>query len=210
MKQNAIGICVPLLGVLLAGRIERLAAADLPIDKRVRVGSVTLSWAEKDRNLAHVLTLIRQAVAERVQILCLPQECVPSNAETSAADVLQSLAHKDIFHLTFHEDRKLFEYLVDPRLTPTVRKGVKRKIRASIAQVFPEHGPNPQPQSVFARTLDQAGQRGSDVILMSEFGFPTNTPAAEKTFALVAGIAFPSTVAAGNCQSSKPTLAWSG
>jgi predicted amidohydrolase len=93
---------------------------------------------------------------------------------------------KDIFHLAFHEDRTLFHYLVDPQPKPAVHTGARRKIRVSIAQVFPEHGPNPRTDSVFARMLEEAGRRGSDVILMSEFGFPTNTPTAEKTFALVA------------------------
>ena len=93
---------------------------------------------------------------------------------------------KDIYHLTFGEDRKLFRTLVQPDLEPLVHKGKKRKIRVTIAQVASSHGPNPSPDSPFAKILDEAGRERPDVILMAEFGFPTDTPAAETTFALVA------------------------
>ena len=92
----------------------------------------------------------------------------------------------DLYQLTFHEDRSLFHYLVEQDIKPLVAKPQKRRVTVSIAQVFASHGPNPKPDSEFAKILDTAGARGSDVILMSEFGFATDTPVAEKTFALVA------------------------
>jgi len=93
---------------------------------------------------------------------------------------------KDIYHLTFKEDRKLFHYLADPELKPTIFKGTKRKIRVSIATVGFGHGPNPRPDSEFAQILDEAGTRGSDVIVMSEFGLATDDENGKKTLALVA------------------------
>jgi predicted amidohydrolase len=93
---------------------------------------------------------------------------------------------KDIYHLTFKEDRKLFHYLADPNLKPTVSKGSKRKIKVSIATVGFDHGPNPKPDSAFARILDEAGGRGGDVILMSEFGMATDNEVGKQTLALVA------------------------
>ena len=96
---------------------------------------------------------------------------------------------KDVYHLTFKEDRKLFRYLVNTGLEPVVHKGTKRKIKVSIAQVPTGHQPNPDPTSSFHRMLDEAGRRGSDVILMTEFGFSTETETARKTFAMVADVA---------------------
>jgi len=93
---------------------------------------------------------------------------------------------KDIYHLTFDQDRSLFHTLVDTDLKPLVHKGKKRKVRVTIAQVAASHGPNPDPKSHFARILDEAGRQRPDVILMAEFGFATDTPVADKTFALVA------------------------
>ena len=93
---------------------------------------------------------------------------------------------KDIYHLTFKEDRKLFRYLVDPQVKPTVFRGPQRRIKVSIAHVGLEHGPNPKPDSEFAQILDEAGRRGSDVILMTEFGLPTDTEHGNQTLALVA------------------------
>lgn len=96
---------------------------------------------------------------------------------------------KDVYHLTFTEDRTLFYYLADPKLQPIEHRGTKRKIRVAIAQVGFGHGPNPDPDSFFAKILEEAGRRGPDVILMSEFGFRTDTEAAKKAFAIVAGVA---------------------
>ncbi|MBL7044809.1 MAG: carbon-nitrogen hydrolase family protein, partial [Pirellulaceae bacterium] len=93
---------------------------------------------------------------------------------------------KDIYHLTFKEDRKLFHYLADPELKPSVFKGSKRRIRVSIATVESGHGPNPRPDSEFAKILDEAGARDPDVILMTEFGLDTDDENGKKTLALVA------------------------
>jgi len=93
---------------------------------------------------------------------------------------------KDVYHLTFKEDRRLFRYLVDPNLKPTVFKGPKRKIRLSIATVEGRHGPNPHPDSPFAKILDEAGTQRPDVILMTEFGMATDDEPGKKTLELVA------------------------
>lgn len=93
---------------------------------------------------------------------------------------------KSIYHLTFIEDRKLFASLAAMDVKQAQANPVKRKVRIAIAQVGPSHGPSPDPQSPFAKILDEAGRRNPDVIVMSEFGFATDTPAAAKTFELVA------------------------
>jgi predicted amidohydrolase len=93
---------------------------------------------------------------------------------------------KDIYHLTFLEDRRLFHYLVDPKPAPAAIERSGRKIRVSIATVGFEHGPNPRPDSEFAKILDEAGGRGSDVILMTEFGLDTDNDNGKATLALVA------------------------
>jgi predicted amidohydrolase len=93
---------------------------------------------------------------------------------------------KDVYHLTFKEDRSLFHYLADADVKRTVFKGPQRKIRVSIATVGFEHGPNPRPDSEFAKILDEAGKLGSDVILMTEFGLATDGENGRQTLALVA------------------------
>ncbi|MDD4871209.1 MAG: carbon-nitrogen hydrolase family protein [Kiritimatiellae bacterium] len=93
---------------------------------------------------------------------------------------------KHIYNLTFHEDRKLFHYLSDPNIKSQMPNATKRKIRVNIAQVFGNHGPNPDPNSVFAKIIDDAGNRGGDVIVMSEFGMRTDDEKGKKTLALVA------------------------
>ena len=59
---------------------------------------------------------------------------------------------RDLYSITFHEDRSLFRDLVDPDLKPLVPGRGKRHVRVSIAQVFAEHGPNPDPHSAFDRS----------------------------------------------------------
>ncbi len=93
------------------------------------------------------------------------------------------------YQLTFREDRSLFHYLVDPNIKPLVYHGPKRNIRVTIAQVSGKHGPNPDPASEFYKVLNEAGRQKPDVILMTEFRFPTDTPAAATTFAQVAELA---------------------
>ena len=93
---------------------------------------------------------------------------------------------KDVYHLTFKEDRSLFHYLADADVKRTVFKGPQRKIRVSIATVGFEHGPSPRPDSEFAKILDEAGKLGSDVILMTEFGLATDDENGRQTLALVA------------------------
>jgi len=152
------------------------------------------------------VTLVRSTYAGELPYLCsnhpqytgepLGGGCVVDRSGTIVADtgVRPGVAvaevdlgrGKDIFHLTFTEDRSLFRYLVDPDLKPVVHKGPKRKITVALAQVMIRHQPNPDPESEFMKTIDEASKLDPDVILMSEFGFATDTPVAEKTFALVA------------------------
>lgn len=352
----------PVCGVLLTVLLFVANSLQLPAAEPVRIGAVTLSWADKDRTLAHTLEMLGRAAEQRAQIVCLPQECVPTDggaAATAALEAIRQVAAKaklyvvanlkeqaggktfltsyligpdgvvagkyrkshrlpdepialgdelpvfdtpfgkiglmigtdlywpeiplvlalkgaelvlcsgvpepvpqsaptdvlmrtrafddhvtfacanyagelpylcsnhpayagaplgrgcvidrsgivvadtgiragvavaavdlkrptDLYQLTFHEDRSLFRHLVERGIKPLVAKPQKRRINVSIAQVFMSHGPNPKPDSEFAKILDAAGARGSDVIVMSEFGFATDTPAAEKTFAMVA------------------------
>lgn len=93
---------------------------------------------------------------------------------------------KDIYFLTFKEDRRLFHYLVDPNLKPAAPEATRRKIKVSVATVGFDHGPNPKPDSAFAKILDEAGTRGGDLIVMSEFGMITDDDNGKKTLALVA------------------------
>lgn len=123
----------------------------------------------------------RACVIDRSGIVCADTGIRPGVAVT-AIDLARP---KDIYHLTFKEDRSLFRYLADPQSKPVVFHGTKRKIRVSIATVGFNHGPNPRPDSEFAKILDEAGQRGSDVILMSEFGMITDNDNGKKTLALV-------------------------
>ncbi len=97
--------------------------------------------------------------------------------------------NSDVYRLTFKEDRSLFRYLVDPNIKPIVHRGTKRNIHVTLVQVGFDHGPNPDPKADFYKVLNDAGSRHPDVILMAEFGFPTDTPEAAKTFAQVAEIA---------------------
>jgi predicted amidohydrolase len=124
----------------------------------------------------------RSCVIDRSGII-LADTGIRSGVAVAQVDLAR---HKDIYHLTFKEDRTLFRTLADPNIRPTAGAGSKRKIRVSIATVGFEHGPNPQPDSEFAKILDEAGSRGSDVILMSEFGVATDSEAGQKTLALVA------------------------
>ncbi len=110
-----------------------------------------------------------------------------SGIHSGLAVAALDLGHgKDIYHLTFKEDRGLFRCLADRKVKPLVFRGAKRKIRVSIATVGFGHGPNPRPDSEFARILDEAGAGGPDVIVMSEFGLITDDENGKKTLALVA------------------------
>ena len=61
-------------------------------EKAVRVCAVTQSWAAKDRTLKHVLEMLDQAAAQRAEIVCLPEECVPSDGGASAQAALEAIA----------------------------------------------------------------------------------------------------------------------
>ncbi|HOD82866.1 MAG: Formamidase [Planctomycetes bacterium ADurb.Bin126] len=95
---------------------------------------------------------------------------------------------KSIYHLTFIEDRRLFAPLAKADIKQVQARPVKRQVRVAVAQVTAAHGPSPDPQSAFAKILDEAGRRSPDVIVMSEFGFATDTPAAAKAFEIVSDV----------------------
>lgn len=74
----------------------------LPAAEPTRVAAVTLSWADKDRTLAHTLEMLGRAAKERAQIVCLPQECVPTGsgaATTAALEAIQKAAAKAKFYV---------------------------------------------------------------------------------------------------------------
>ena len=50
------------------------------------------SWEAKDRNLPHVLKMLDQAAAERAEIVCLPEECVPTDGGQAAQAALEAIA----------------------------------------------------------------------------------------------------------------------
>lgn len=105
-------------------------------------------------------------------------------AAVAAVDLQRS---QDIFYLTYKSDPRLFSALSDPNLKPLRFRGAKRQLTVSIAQVTTNHGPSADPKSPFAMILDQAGRRGSDIIVMSEFGVMPDTPAGRAILELVAG-----------------------
>jgi predicted amidohydrolase len=108
------------------------------------------------------------------------------NRPGAAVAQIDLARRKDIYHLTFKEDRRLFRDLVDPKLRPLKATAVKRKIKVSVVTVSFEQGPNPDPESPFAHILDEAGSRASDLIVMSEFGLNTDDERGKRTLALVA------------------------
>lgn len=167
----------------------------LPLDVTMRVRAiddhVTLACANYAGGLPYLCSnypaytgepLGRAMVIDRSGIVVADTGMRPGTAVVR----VDLARRKDIYHLTFHEDRGLFRGLADPKLAPVACRAAKRKIKVSIATVVPEHGPNPDPNSPFARILDEAGQRGSDVILMTEFGLATDDENGKKTLALVA------------------------
>ena len=166
-----------------------------PIDVKLRVraldGQVTIACAQYAAALPYLCSsyptylgqpLGRGCVVDRSGVIVADTGYRPGVA-IAPVDLQRG---KDIFHLTFEEDRGLFHYLVEQDVRPLQVQARKRRIRVALAQVTMEHGPNPDPDSVFQRILDEAGQRNPDLIVMAEFGFPTDTEEAAKTFALVA------------------------
>lgn len=167
----------------------------MPLETTLRVRAiddhVTLAAANYAGDLPYLCSnypaytgepLGRACVVDRSGIVCADTGVRPGLA-LAPLDVARP---KDIYHLTFKEDRKLFRSLADPAVKPLVFRGAKRKIRVSIATVGFNHGPNPSPQSEFARILDEAGAAGPDVIVMSEFGMITDDDYGTRTLALVA------------------------
>lgn len=81
-----VGICVLLL-VSAAWAQEGVKPG-----KAVRICAVCQSWEAKDRNLPHVLKMLEQAAEERAQIVCLPEECVPTDGGPAAQAALDAIA----------------------------------------------------------------------------------------------------------------------
>lgn len=165
----------------------------LDVIKRVRAfdNHITLAVADYAGELPYLCSNWPQYTGEPLGRACVVDRAgiveADTGVKTGLAVIPVDLSHdSDVFRLTFKEDRSLFRYLVDPNLAPVVYRGPKRNIRVTIAQVEGAHGPNPNPDSVFFKVLDEAGSQQPDVILMTEFHFPTDTPDAAKTFAQVA------------------------
>jgi predicted amidohydrolase len=168
----------------------------LPFDLLTRVRAlddhVTLACANYASDLPYLCSnwpnytgdpLGRAVIVDRSGVVVADTSMRPGVA-VAALDLQRT---KDIYHLTFKEDRKLFQQLLNPQVKAATVPATKRRIKVSIAQVGFEHGPNPRPDSEFAKILDEAGKRGSDVILMTEFGMPTDTADGRKTLELIAG-----------------------
>ena len=165
-----------------------------------------LEIVSRVRAIDNHVTLVRSGYAGDLPYLCsnyprytgipVGHGCVIDRSGIVAADTgirpgvavaqIDLKRRKDIYHLTFGEDRELFRYLVDPKLRPLVHKGKKRKIKVSVASVLSGNQPNPDPKSDFMKTLDDACRQRPDIIVMSEFGFDTDTDVAKTTFALIA------------------------
>ena len=60
--------------------------------KTVRICAVTQSWDAKDRNLQHMLAMIDRAAAGRAEIVCLPQQCVPTDGGKEATAAIDAIA----------------------------------------------------------------------------------------------------------------------
>jgi predicted amidohydrolase len=166
-----------------------------PLDVIMRVRAfdnhVTLAVANYASELPYLCSNWPQYTGQPLGRACIVDRSGIIEADTGlktgvAVASIDLARGKDVYHLTFTQDRNLFRYLVDPNVKPITHRGPKRKIRVTLAQVEWGHGPNPDPKSAFFRVLDGAGSRGPDVILMTEFAFPTDTPEAAKTFAQVA------------------------
>ena len=90
------------------------------------MAAVTLSWAEKDRTLAHTLEMLGQAAEQRPQIVRLPQECVPTDGEPAASAALEAIRQAAakaksyvVANLREQADGKTFltSYLIGPEGT---------------------------------------------------------------------------------------------
>ncbi len=169
-----------------------------PLDVLLRMRAydnhVTLAMAQYAGKLPYLCSNWPQYAGQP-----LGRACVVDRSGTIVADtgLRPGVATKRIdlaqngnaYQLVFKENRSLFHYLVDPDVKPLVYRGPTRKIRVTIAQVEGKHGPNPDPDSAFFKILNDAGRQDPDLILMTEFKFPTDTPEAATTFAQVADVA---------------------
>jgi predicted amidohydrolase len=167
---------------------------DITMRMRAFDNHVTLAVANYAGELPYLCSNWPEYTGEPVGHACVVDRSAVIVADTGlkagvAAAAIDLTRRKDAYHLTFKEDRSLFHDLVDPNVKPVVFRGPKRTIRVTIAQVEKKHGPNPDPDSEFFSILDKAGRQGADIILMTEFHFPTDTPEAAKTFAQVAELA---------------------
>ena len=66
--------------------------------KTARVCAVTQSWTERNRNLKHVLKMLDEAAAQRAEIVCLPQDCVPTDGGEKATLARNAIAKKAAGH----------------------------------------------------------------------------------------------------------------
>ena len=96
MQERAV------LVVLLGFFVSIAAAQEKPVGRKpVRVAAVTLSWVGKDRTLPHVLGMLDRAATERAEIVCLPEDCVPTDGGPSARAALETIAKATAGHKFF-------------------------------------------------------------------------------------------------------------
>ena len=50
-----------------------------------RICAVCQSWEAKDRNLPHALEMLDRAAAQGADVVCLPEECVPTDGGPAAS-----------------------------------------------------------------------------------------------------------------------------
>jgi predicted amidohydrolase len=60
--------------------------------RAARLCAVSQSWAAEDRNLGHVLAILDQAAAQQAEIVCLPEDCVPTDGGAAAQAALEAIA----------------------------------------------------------------------------------------------------------------------
>ena len=75
---------------------------------------------------------------------------------------------------------------IQSRRRPAIERSGRRDPGEHRHGRFRARSANPRPDSEFAKILDEAGGRGSDVILMTEFGLDTDNDNGKATLALVA------------------------
>ena len=88
--MKTLAFCTAMFA-LTFGSATQMAEAAKP-GNMVRVCAVCQSWEAKDRNLQHVLTMLDRAAAQRASVVCLPEDCVPTDGGPAAQAALAAIA----------------------------------------------------------------------------------------------------------------------